>query len=143
MERVSAPHKKDDAHREDEEAVLEREVDDALNHVAVCSFMFSTARENCSALAATSSPTFAPLRICWKPSAVAGSACTSVRRNCFASSLTNTQSRSCNRKIALTGTDRRLVLLCDTNCTVPDMLGFIKRTALGRSNLPFTLPVVR
>src|SRR5260370_24554960 len=125
MERVSAPHKKDDADRHHEEAVPQREVDDALNHFAICSFMFSTARENCSALAATWSPTFAPLRICSKPSAVAGSACTSVRRNCFALSLTNTQSRSCNRRIALTGTEMRLVLLCDTNCAGPEPLGFI------------------
>ena len=45
VERISAPHKQDDAHGQHQKPAAQCKVDDALNHLD-CSAAFSTAREN-------------------------------------------------------------------------------------------------
>src|SRR5258708_19761135 len=62
--RDDAPDEQHQRHAEYQDAIAQREIDEQTNHFP-CS---EAAAENASALATSSSPTFAPWRICCRPS---------------------------------------------------------------------------
>src|SRR6202140_2882001 len=100
--RNDAPDEQDQRYAEYQDAVAQREIDEQTNHLP-CS---EAAAENASALAASSSPTFTPWRICCRPSD-RPAVCTSRRRKELAVSLRKIQSLSCSCMMAVAGTTRR------------------------------------
>src|SRR6202165_4401883 len=99
--RDDAPDEQHQRHAEYQDAIAQREIDEQTNHLP-CS---EAAAENASASATSSSPTFAPWRICCRPSD-RPAVCTSRRRNELAVSLRKIQSLSCSRMMAVAGTTR-------------------------------------
>src|ERR1700687_6195029 len=99
--RNDAPDEQHQRHAEYQDAIAQREIDEQTNHLP-CS---EAAAENASASATSSSPTFAPWRICCRPSE-RPAVCTSSRRKELALSLRKIQSLSCRRMMAVAGTTR-------------------------------------
>src|SRR5260370_1087043 len=99
--RDDAPDEQNQRNAENQDAVAQGEIDEQTNHLP-CS---EAAAENASALATSSSPTFAPWRICCTPSD-RPAVCTSRRRKELVVSLRKIQSLSCSRMMAVAGTTR-------------------------------------
>src|SRR5229473_5406241 len=116
--RNDAPDEQDQRHAEYQDAVAQREIDEQTNHLP-CS---EAAAENASALATSSSPTFAPWRICCRPSDIPA-VCTSRRRKELAVSLRKIQSLSCKRIMAVAGTTRCAFCLRERNVATANMPG--------------------
>src|ERR1700686_2166655 len=87
--RDDAPDEQHQRHAEYQDAIAQGEIDEQTNHLP-CS---EAAAENASALATSSSPTFAPWRICCRPSD-RPAVCTSRRRKELVVSLRKIQSLS-------------------------------------------------
>src|ERR1700676_5008638 len=116
--RDDAPDEQHPRHAECQDAGAQREIDEQTN----CLPCFEAAAENASALAPSSSPTFAPWRICCRPSD-RPAVCTSRRRKEMAVSLRKIQSLSCSRMMAVAGTTRCGFCLRERKVTTANMPG--------------------
>src|SRR6202171_5404335 len=126
--RDDAPDEQHQRHAEYQDPVAQREIDEQTNHLP-CS---EAAAENASALATSSSPTFAPCRICCTPSD-RPPVCTSRRRKELAVSLRKIQSLSCKRMMAVAGTTRCGFCLRERKVATANMPGRKAPSRLART----------